>query len=120
MVRRSKNTLLPLETAICAAALTLRNTGTLTFHGYQLAKLLADSEGARSLTGYGTLYRALGRLEVMGLLGSEWEDPASAAHENRPRRRLYTLTQLGERAVVLGPDGSAETVGHAPWLPTHS
>lgn len=119
MARRSKDALLPLELAICVVALTLRNQGTGIFHGYQLAKLLADGDGARSLTGYGTLYRALGRLETMGLLGSEWEDPASAAQENRPRRRLYTLTPRGERAAAQAPDGTANAAGHSRWLPTH-
>jgi DNA-binding PadR family transcriptional regulator len=51
------------------------------------------------LTAYGTLYRALGRLEKMGLLQSRWEDPAAPARENRPGRRLYTLTALGEAAA---------------------
>jgi DNA-binding PadR family transcriptional regulator len=111
--------LLPLEWAICVAALTLRQQGTGTFHGYQLAKRLADGNEARSLTGYGTLYRALARLETMGLVGSEWEDPVSAAQENRPRRRLYALTPRGERAAAEAPAGSGNPAGHSRWLPTH-
>jgi hypothetical protein len=35
----------------------------------------------------------------MGLLQSRWEDPAAPARENRPGRRLYTLTALGEAAA---------------------
>jgi len=53
----------------------------------------------RALTGYGTLYRALGRLEQMRFVESGWEDPHDAADENRPRRRLYTLTAAGETAL---------------------
>jgi PadR family transcriptional regulator len=52
------------------------------------------------LTAYGTLYRALARLEEMGLLASRREDPAIAARESRPGRRLYTLTAAGEAAAV--------------------
>jgi len=42
----------------------------------------------------------------MGLLQSRREDPEVAAQANRPGRRLYTLTALGEeaaRAVVAVP-----------------
>ena len=69
------------------------------FHGYELAKQLADDAARRLLTVYGTLYRALGRLEVMGMLESRHEDPQIAAPEHRPGRRLYTLTAAGEKAA---------------------
>ena len=64
-----------------------------------MAKTLGDAGDTRLLTAYGTLYRALGRLEKMGLVESRWEDPAVPARENRPGRRLYTLTALGEAAA---------------------
>jgi DNA-binding PadR family transcriptional regulator len=89
----------PLEIAICAAAATLRRQGVEQFHGYEMAKTLGDAADTRLLTAYGTLYRALGRLEKMGLVESRWEDPAVPARENRPGRRLYTLTALGEAAA---------------------
>jgi PadR family transcriptional regulator, regulatory protein PadR len=98
-VRRKPGSLVPLETAICAAAAALRRRGIREFHGYELAKQLADVSDRRLLTAYGTLYRALGRLEAMGLLESRREDPAIAAKENRPGRRLYTLTALAESVV---------------------
>jgi DNA-binding PadR family transcriptional regulator len=98
-VRRKPGQLLPLEVAICESAFALRQRGKDTFHGYELAKLLARAEGARLLTAQGTLYRALGRLEDMGYLSSRWEDPEIPARENRPGRRLYTLTSDGEAAV---------------------
>jgi PadR family transcriptional regulator PadR len=66
---------------------------------YLLAKQLADVGDRKLLTAYGTLYRALGRLEAMGLLESRREDPAVAAKENRPGRRLYSLTALAESVV---------------------
>lgn len=96
-MRRKPGSLVPLEIAICAAAAALRRRGIDEFHGYELAKHLADTNDRRLLTAYGTLYRALARLEGMGLLESRREDPAVAARENRPGRRLYTLTALAER-----------------------
>jgi PadR family transcriptional regulator, regulatory protein PadR len=77
----------------------MNRRGTSEFHGYDLARLLADETSRRFLTAYGTLYRALARLERMGLLRSRREDPEIAARENRPIRRLYTLTALGEAAA---------------------
>jgi PadR family transcriptional regulator len=88
----------PLELAICDAALNLRERGADAFHGYELAKTLRRVPGAPLVTAFGTLYRALARLEQMGLVESRWEDPASPDH-NRPRRRLYTLTAAGAAAV---------------------
>ena len=97
---------MPLEEAICASAALLRRRGVKEFHGYELAKQIAHDADNRLLTAYGTLYRALGRLEQMGLLRSRREDPEIAARENRPGRRLYTLTAAGETA--------ARAVGAAP------
>jgi PadR family transcriptional regulator, regulatory protein PadR len=88
-----------LEVAICRSAATLLRRGVKEFHGYQLAKHLGDEEARRWLTAYGTLYRALGRLEDMGFLESRWEDPEIPARENRPGRRLYRLTAAGEAAA---------------------
>ena len=98
-VRRKAGSLLPIEIAICTAAADLRRRGVEEFHGYELAKSLSDLAECRLLTAYGTLYRALGRLEKMALLHSRREDPHIAARENRPGRRLYMLTALGEAAV---------------------
>jgi PadR family transcriptional regulator, regulatory protein PadR len=98
-MRRKPGALVPLEAAILTAALERRKSGADEFHGYQLAKHLAGISDQRLLTAYGTLYRALGRLEGMGLLASHWEDPQVAADENRPGRRLYSLTGDGVAAA---------------------
>src|SRR5688572_13526048 len=103
-MRRKPGHLLPIERAICSEARDLAEE----FHGYQMAKRLRDVADSRLLTAHGTLYRALSRLEDMGLLTSRWEDPHIAARENRPGRRLYSLTALGERvasdeAIVVTP-----------------
>lgn len=98
-MRRKPGALVPLEIAICTAAAKLQQRGVDEFHGYEMAKTLGDAGDTRLLTAYGTLYRALGRLETMGLVESRWEDPAIPARESRPARRLYTLTALGETAA---------------------
>jgi PadR family transcriptional regulator, regulatory protein PadR len=98
-MRRKAGELVPFEELILAAALQLWNAHDREFYGYQIAKHLADETDRKLLTAYGTLYRALGRLETMGMLRSAWEDPQKAADENRPGRRLYALTDAGlERA----------------------
>ncbi|HEY7501560.1 MAG TPA: helix-turn-helix transcriptional regulator [Vicinamibacterales bacterium] len=93
-MRRKPGTLVPLEEWILSAAIELRRRRE-DFHGYQIAKHIADASDRKLLTAYGTLYRALGRLEAMGLLRSRWEDPQRAADERRPPRRLYSLTDEG-------------------------
>jgi len=98
MPRRKTGTLLPLETEILDAALSLQRAGQATFHGFGLAHSMRERRGARSLTAHGTLYKALARLEELGGLTSRWED-AAAAPEGRPRRRLYELTGEGARAA---------------------
>lgn len=98
-MRRRPGSLVPLEVAICRAALDLKRQSRAEFHGYEIARHLGDAADQKLLTAYGTLYRALGRLEEMGLLKSRSEDPRIAARENRPRRRFYTLTASGELAV---------------------
>lgn len=106
-MRRRPGNLVPLELAICEAADSLAQRGIAEFHGYAVAKVVKNAADARLLTAYGTLYRALGRLAKMGLLASRWEDPAIAARENRPGRRLYHLTAAGERALARARRGEA-------------
>ena len=104
-MRRKPGQLIPIEISICEAAWALARRGAAEFHGYQLAKHLRQASDSRLLTAYGTLYRALSRLEGMGLLTSRWEDPEIPARENRPGRRFYSLT--GEGQTVAREHGSA-------------
>lgn len=92
--------------------------GTSEFYGYAIAKELRVSQGARRLTGHGTLYRALDRLAKFGLIESRWEDADIAALAERPRRRLYRVTALGEMALADGrvPDAAAVRPNFAPGL----
>src|SRR5207247_762505 len=99
-MRRKAGELVPLEISALDAALDLRRRGVVEAHGFLLAKEMRDGRGARRLTAYGTLYKALERLERTGCLESRWEDPAIAADDARPRRRLYRLTLVGEAALA--------------------
>jgi PadR family transcriptional regulator PadR len=108
-MRRKPGSLLPLETAICEVASLLHQRGVTQFHGFSIAKELKHAGDTKLLTAYGTLYRALDRLEQMGILRSEAEDPHIAAAEGRPGRRLYELTAEGQRAVAEAAKPSPET-----------
>ena len=99
-MRRKKGQLIPIELSILNVALRLRSRGEDEFHGFRIAKEMKEIKKARLLTAHGTLYRALKRLEKMGLLSSRWEDPAIAEKDNRPRRKFYTLTADGVTASV--------------------
>jgi DNA-binding PadR family transcriptional regulator len=110
--RRKPGTLLPLETEILEAALSMLRSGETTFHGFGLAQTMREQAGSRSLTGHGTLYKALGRLEEFGLLTSQWEDTAEA--EGRPRRRLYELSPEG---AAVAEQAAARTDRAAVRLP---
>lgn len=100
-MRRRAGHLLAIEEDILNVALATKAGGSGTFHGFAAAKLIQTDRDARRLTSQGTLYKALGRLERAGLLASEWEDADTAVAEGRPRRRLYRITNLGERALAL-------------------
>ena len=96
MPRRKPGALLPLEVEILQVALSMQHAGNPRFHGFRLAQSMGEGAGDR-LIGHGTLYKALGRLEDMGLLTSQWEqDPP----DDRPRRRLYVLTGTGTKAAL--------------------
>lgn len=115
MPRRKPGTLLPLETEILGAALSAAGSGDGAVHGFGLAQTMREQRGSKALTGHGTLYKALGRLEEFGLLTSRWEDAAAA--EGRPRRRLYELTGDGARvARQTGTQEPAATPARAPHL----
>ncbi len=107
-MRRKPGQLLDLEVRILSAMVDTQGPAVPEVHGFALAQRLAGQSGSRRLTGHGTLYKALGRLEDGGLLESHWEDPAWAEAEGRPRRRLYRITAAGAAALTRA---SAEPVG---------
>ena len=103
-MRRKQGTLLPIEVSILLAGLELRTRGIGQFHGYGVAKEIKARDEAKRLAGYGTLYRALGRMAKAGLLAGEWEDPELAAKGGRPPRKLYEVTTAGEAALAQVPE----------------
>src|SRR5687768_3376720 len=115
MSRRKPGSLLPLEVEILEVALSMPPSGHAAFHGFGLAQTMRERSGSRALTGHGTLYKALSRLEEFGLLASHWEDAAAA--EGRPRRRLYELTERGAQVAAQAAAAKAgKAAGRAPRI----
>jgi PadR family transcriptional regulator, regulatory protein PadR len=71
---------------------------------------IARSAGLAS----GTLYPILFRLEEAGWLISHWEE-VEPSEVKRPRRRLYHMTPLGERAAVSAFREHMPMVGEFGW-----
>ena len=106
IMRRKAGELLPFEQEIIRAAKHLRANGVDEFYGFQISKQIEDERHGRHTkipkglrrviftVGFGTLYRALDRLQKMGVLSCRWEELPPG--ESRPRRRYYKL-----RAPVL-------------------
>jgi len=117
-MRRKAGVIIPLEVAILEASAERRRAGEPEVHGYQLAKTVLDLRHARRLTAYGTLYKALTRLERQGYLASRWEDPHVAAAEGRPRRRFYRLTLEGEGALSEARAAVRDNVTNRPAAAT--
>ena len=102
-MRRKPNTLTPFESELLGIAGRLWREGVHEFHGFLISKTIEESrlsklsnpsrlQRTKAVVGYGTLYRALDRLQKMGYLQSRWE--ALSPREKRPRRRYYTLGSL--------------------------
>jgi PadR family transcriptional regulator, regulatory protein PadR len=100
---KATDALTPLERALLEATDRLRAAGTPEVHAYSLTKLLEDAEGEHRWVGYGSLYRALNQLMARGYFTTRWEDPSLAEVAGRPRRRLYTITPAGQRALTTAP-----------------
>ena len=62
-------------------------------YGYELMERL-EQFGFEQISA-GTLYRTLRRMEQEGLCKSAWERP-----EDRPARRMYSITESGEAYLV--------------------
>jgi len=101
-MRRKQGVLLPIELDILAVCASRSRSESPECHGFLIARLVKGKRNAKLLTAYGTLYRALSRLEKAGLLTSRWEDTSSLAGESRPRRRLYRITDAGSKAFASG------------------
>jgi DNA-binding PadR family transcriptional regulator len=64
--------------------------------GYQYGFDIMEVTGLPS----GTIYPALRRLEQLDLIRSKWEKSKKAFAEQRPARKYYTLTALGEDVLA--------------------
>lgn len=107
MPRRIAGTLLPLELRVLEIARDAESDRK-PMYGFALASALSG-DGGKSLTGHGTLYKALARMAEAGLLETEWEDPEIAETERRPRRRLYRISSKGVAALHASHPGPATT-----------
>jgi DNA-binding PadR family transcriptional regulator len=82
-MRRKDGALVPFEKKILKVARFLNRE----FYGFEIAEA-AEWHLSKS-SGYGTLYRALNRLEKMGYMESHWVENNK---ENIPQRKYYKLT----------------------------
>lgn len=64
-------------------------------HGHRYGFDVMDATGLPD----GTVYPILRRLERRGVLEGAWEDEAVAQAEQRPPRRYYRLTEVGETSL---------------------
>lgn len=64
-------------------------------HGYAVAEWIAETSSEVLKVEEGALYPALHRLELRGLLASEW-----GASENNRRAKYYSLTASGRKALA--------------------
>jgi PadR family transcriptional regulator PadR len=116
-MRRKQGILLPIETSILEVCQSRSLSGNPECHGFLIATMVKSNQKAKLLTAYGTLYRALSRLEKAGFLTSRWEDISSLG-ESRPRRRLYRITEAGLKALAeslsVVPDEAVSPVMQFP------
>jgi DNA-binding PadR family transcriptional regulator len=98
-MRRKPGVLLPRELSILLAVVQLQDRGQPAY-GLAIAREMEKGSEAENLTGYGTLYKALNRMELAGWLTSSWETADETLENGRPRRRLYEITGLGEQAIL--------------------
>jgi PadR family transcriptional regulator, regulatory protein PadR len=120
-MRRKPGTLVPLEIDILKTAVSRAAADRPEFHGFELAKLIAERERSGTLLAHGTLYKALNRLADSGMLTAVWEDAAIALGEARPRRRLYQITVRGEQAsasATLSAEPTRAPAGRLGLEPT--
>jgi DNA-binding PadR family transcriptional regulator len=107
--RPIKLALLPIEAAILGVLLERELANLPGLHGYGLAEELARQSDRHNLAGYGTIYRALSRLEDAKYVTGRWQDaaPDPSARGGLPRRRLYRTTVTGARAIATSHQGTS-------------
>ena len=86
-----------LPTDVLRGTLDLLVLKTLTLqpmHGWGISQRIQDSSRGVLDVNQGSLYPALQRLELRGLIDSDWKTT-----ENNRRAKYYRLTAAGRRAV---------------------
>lgn len=73
----------------------LRTLRRAAMHGYDIAEWIQQSSDEVLLVEEGALYQALHRLELRGLLDSEW-----GLSENNRRAKFYRLNTLGRKHLA--------------------
>ena len=76
--------------------LILKTLSRDSMHGYAIARSIQEASRDVLRVEEGALYPALHRLEVRGLLRSEW-----GASDNNRRAKYYRLTALGRRELAV-------------------
>ncbi|MBL0915714.1 MAG: helix-turn-helix transcriptional regulator [Sphingopyxis sp.] len=72
-------------------------------HGYAVIEAIRQRSGGHFDLPEGTVYPALHRLELAGLLASDWVTPDAGR-----RKRVYTLTPAGTAGLKERREGWAE------------
>src|SRR5579884_972292 len=91
MERRNKDDLLQGTLDL----LILKTLGRADMHGYAIAERIQETSDQVLQVEEGALYPALHRLELRGLLASEW-----GVSENNRRAKYYRLTAAGRRQLA--------------------
>ena len=89
----------PDRIQILQGTLDLLILQTLLFgprHGHGIATTIQATSDDALLIDHGSLYPALQRLEVAGLISSDW-----GTSENNRRARFYKLTRAGRARLVV-------------------
>src|SRR5690242_9492785 len=74
--------------------LILRTLALQPMHGWGIAQRIQQLSRDALQVGQGSLYPALHRLELSGLIASEW-----AASENNRRAKYYSITIAGRKRL---------------------
>src|ERR1041384_5133380 len=74
--------------------LILRTLALGPLHGYGISRALRQTTGDAIQVEAGSLYPALQRLELQGLIGGRWEEAAG-----KRRTRSYRLTAAGRKRL---------------------
>lgn len=74
--------------------LILKTLALEPMHGWGIAQRIQQVSKDALQVGQGSLYPALHRLELNGLIGSEWADS-----ENNRRAKYYSITAAGRKRL---------------------